>query len=83
MVHHHHPGPRRYHLQLTKSSTESRCFLLKFASFVMFPDDPEGVRGDHGEQGGDPHQDHHGQLHHSSIWGDGDYFNYNFHNFVD
>ena len=36
------------------------------------------VRGDHGEQGGDPHQDHHGQLHHSRIWGDGDYFTYNF-----
>ena len=45
---------------------------LKSATTIFCPDNAKGVRGDDGEPGRDPHQDHHGQLHHCNIWGHGE-----------
>ena len=44
----------------------------RFYSFLSRSDDKEGVWGADGEPGGAAHQDHHGQLHHCHLWGNGD-----------
>ena len=49
-----------------------RVLKKRFYSFLSRPDDKEGVWGADGEPGGAAHQDHHGQLHHCHLWGNGD-----------
>ena len=49
-----------------------RLLKERIYSFLSRSDDKEGVWGADGEPGGAAHQDHHGQLHHCHLWGNGD-----------
>ena len=49
-----------------------RLLKERIYSFSSRSDDKEGVWGADGEPGGAAHQDHHGQLHHCHLWGNGD-----------
>ena len=65
----------RYQRQSTMCLTGSgwsSTFERKNSLILSHSDDKEGVWGADGEPGGAAHQDHHGQLHHCHLWGNGD-----------